>query len=371
MASREASRGCISCTWRPNAEEMGEQFRSPECGPRHEHVQWAFSVSRFLIVYSVLIFSLTNVSAQQFGTSDTRPQSQATSGSVSANATDSQPVKGNPSELGPAVRIAPGDEIDITVFGLPELSQHVRVGSSGDVSLPLVGNVHLADLTSDEAQALIEGKLTDGHFVNNPQVSVYVKEYTAEGISLMGEVNRPGGYSALSSHRLVDLIQTAGGLTDKAGNTVTVTHRDDPTHPITLTLSDDAAKTVENNIELLPGDTIVVSKAGIVYVVGEVNRPGGFVIEGHTISASQVLAMAAGPTRLASLNRAQIVRRTPGGLKEIPLPLQKVLHANIPDPTLQADDIIFVPVNNVKSAMGTGSLNITSLLLSMAIYRIP
>jgi polysaccharide biosynthesis/export protein len=321
------------------------------------------------LLFACLLFSLllTNASAQQRASSDTRPQSQSRGGSVPANVTDSQPRKGNPAEMGPTVRIGPGDELDITVFGLPELSQHVRVGGSGDISLPLVGTLHFAGLSSDEAQTMLEKLLTDGHFVNNPHVSIYVKEYTTEGISLIGEVNRPGVYPALGAHRLLDLIQTAGGLTDKAGRTVTVSHRDDPREPITLIFSDDAVKMSENNIELLPGDTIVVSRAGIVYVVGEVNRPGGFVIEGNKIMASQVFAMAAGPTRAASLNRARMIRRTPGGLKDIPLPLTKILQAKTPDVALQPNDIIYVPESRIKGVIGAG--NIVSLLASAAIYK--
>jgi polysaccharide export outer membrane protein len=271
--------------------------------------------------------------------------------------------------LGPKVRIGPGDDLDISVFGLSELSQHVRVGSSGDVSMPLIGNLHLAGLSSDEAQRLIERRLTDGHFVNNPNVSVYVKEYTTEGISVMGEVNRPGVYSALGAQRLLDLIQTAGGLTSKAGRTVTVTHRDNPEHPIRLTLSDDAVKTAENNIELLPGDSITVSKAGIIYVVGEVNRPGGFVIEDNKITASQVLAMAAGPTHTAALNGTKMIRHTPEGLKDIPLPLKKILEAKTADIELQSDDIIWVPGSKGKALASTTLSSIVSTGLSLAIYR--
>jgi polysaccharide export outer membrane protein len=283
--------------------------------------------------------------------------------------TASPPQKGNPAELGPTVRIGPGDELDISVFGLPELSDHSRVSDSGDVSLPLIGNVHLAGLSSSEAQALIERRLVDGHFVNSPHVSVYVREYTTEGISLMGEVNRPGVYSALGAHRLLDLIETAGGLTSKAGRTVTVAHRDDPNHPIALTLSNDAVKTAENNIELEPGDTIVVSKAGIIYVVGEVNRPGGFVMEDNKITASQVLAMAAGPTSMASLNRAKMIRHTPEGLKDIPLPFKKILQAKIPDIQLQPDDIIWVPSSRTKVIASTTTSTIISTAASLAIYH--
>jgi len=325
----------------------------------------------------LFILPLTNASAQQPASSQTDPYSQAptsppstsTSGSVSGSVVTSRLRKGNPTELGPTVRIGPGDELDISVFGLPELSQHDRMGTSGDVSLPLIGNLHLAGLSSEEAQALIERRLADGHFVNNPHVSVNVKEYTTEGISLMGEVNRPGVYSALGSYRLLDLIETAGGLTIKAGKTVTVAHRDDPEHPRTLTLSNDAAKAAENNIELFPGDTIVVSKAGIVYVVGEVIRPGGFVMEDNRITASQVLAMAAGPTQGAKLNGTLLIRRSPEGLKDIPVPLKSLLQSKIPDMELQPDDIVWVPASKAKAITSTLLTTIIGSSLSLAVYR--
>ena len=273
--------------------------------------------------------------------------------------------------MGPRVRIGPGDDLDINVFGLPELSQHARVGNSGDVSLPLVGNLHLAGLSNDEAQLLIEKRLADGHFVNNPQVSVYVKEYTAEGISLMGEVSRPGVYSPLGAHRLLDLIETAGGLTDKGGRTVTVVHRDDQEHPITINFSNDAAKTAENNIELLPGDTAVVSKAGIVYVVGEVNRPGGFVIQDNKITASQILAMASGPTHQAALDGTKVIRHTPEGLKDIPLPLKKVLKAKTPDVELLPDDIVWVPSSKTSGIASQTASTVLGMAASLAVYRLP
>src|SRR5437879_5755538 len=158
------------------------------------NVGWRLSWACLLVS-----LSLTSTSAQQPASSQTDPYSQtptspsstSAKGSGSASAV-SIPRKGNPTELGPTVRIGPGDDLDIGVFGLPELSEHARVSDSGDVSLPLIGNVHLAGLSSNEAQTLIERLLADGNFVNNPHASVYVKEYTTEGISLMGEVNRPG-----------------------------------------------------------------------------------------------------------------------------------------------------------------------------------
>ena len=152
-------------------------------------------------------------------------------------------------------------------------------------------------------------------------------------------------------------------------NPVTITHRDDPKHPTPLTLSGDPVKTAENNIELLPGDAIAVSKAGIIYVVGEVNRPGGFVMEENKITASQVLVMADGPTRTASLNGTKMIRHTPEGLKDIPLPLKKVLEGKIADIELQADDIIWVPGSKGKQLAGSTISSMISTGLSLAIYR--
>jgi polysaccharide export outer membrane protein len=333
------------------------------------------------LVSGCLLFSVlaASVFAQQpagnNSDSETAPPASTTStsnsASVSVAAGNSLLRKGDPAESGPTVRIGPGDDLDVTVFGLPELSQHARVGSSGDISLPLCGNLHVAGLSSEEAQALIERRLADGHFVNNPQVSVYVREYTAEGITLSGEVSRPGVYSALGAHRLLDLIQTAGGLTEKASRTATVVHRDDAGHPITVDLSHDSANMAEANIELRPGDTVTVAKAGIVYVVGEVNRPGGFVIQDNKITASQALAMASGPTHLAALDGTRVIRHTPEGLKDIALPLKKILDAKTPDLTLLADDIILVPSSRTKGFASSSAATMLNVLASLAIYRLP
>jgi polysaccharide biosynthesis/export protein len=269
--------------------------------------------------------------------------------------------------IAPAVRIGPGDEIDISVYGAPDLTQHGRVSTTGEISLPLIGGVVVAGLTSEEAQILIEQRLAEGNFIKNPHVSVYVKEYTTQGISIVGEVNKPGMYSALAAHRLLDLIQAAGGLTPRAGNRVIVDLHRDRTHPLSIPLSNDPVQVAKANIELGPGDTVVVPKAGIVYVVGEVNKPGGFLIEENSISALRVLAMASGPTHLASLNGTKMVRRTSQGLKEIPLPLKRILQAKAPDVTLQPEDIIYVPGSKAKGFASTGS--ILSTLTTLAIYH--
>src|SRR5437016_1801641 len=115
------------------------------------------------------------------------------------------------------LRLGAGDEVDISVYNVPELTQHTRITGTGEVYLPLIGYVRVAGMTVEEAQAAIEKQLASGNYLKNPHVSVYVKEFSSETISIAGEVNKPGAYPAIQAHRLLDVIQAAGGLSPKAG----------------------------------------------------------------------------------------------------------------------------------------------------------
>jgi polysaccharide export outer membrane protein len=266
--------------------------------------------------------------------------------------------------------IGAGDEIELTVYGIPDLSQKVQVDSNGEVSLALVGNVEVAGLTAQEAQTVIEAHYVNGGYLKNPHITVYIKEYTTQKVTVAGEVTKPGIYPLTSSHRLQDVIMAAGGLTDKAGRTVSIAHSQDPDHPAVLTLSDDPVKAAENNAEILPGDTVVVTRAGIIYVIGEVNRAGGYVMENSgTMTVTQAIAKAAGPTGLASLNGTRIIRRTPSGLKNIDLEVNKILEAKKPDVPLQPEDIVYVPGSKSKGFMQHSGNSIFAMLTSLAIYR--
>ena len=158
--------------------------------------------------------------------------------------------------------------------------------------MPLVGYVRVAGLSTSEAEAAIEAQLRQNNIVNDPQVSIYAKDFTSSGISVAGEVGKPGFYSVLGPHRLFDVLQLAGGITERASNTVTISHRGQEEATI-LTISKDPAEMAANNVELRPGDTVVVPRAGIVYVLGEVNRPGGYVLNASGgVTVVQVVAVA-------------------------------------------------------------------------------
>jgi polysaccharide export outer membrane protein len=265
--------------------------------------------------------------------------------------------------------IGPGDEGDMKVYGVPELSTHFRVESSGDTFLPLIGKFHMAGLSADAAQAQLDEKYESGGFLHNPHINIYLKEYTTQGISVLGEVARPGVYSAVNARRLYDVFLIAGGLTPRAGRTVTITHSKEPDKPVEITLASGLAAN-QANVEIQPGDTINVSKAGTVYVIGEVNRPGAFVMETtQTPSLLQILAAANGPTRMAVLSHTRVLRRTPKGLESRDVDLKKIMQAKASDVEVQADDIVFVPSSRAKALMPGGAGSMLGMLANLAIYR--
>lgn len=306
-------------------------------------------------VLGLLLAFFASSGVAQTATPPSSPsQVQTSNGSVHPSSANTD---GAPNESTPApnsdqryYKISPGDILEITVFGAPDLSQKVRVTSNGEAYLPLVNYVHVGGLDVQEAQASIESALTKGNFLTSPHVSIFVAEY-ASGAVVMGEVVKPGIYPVTASKgMLFDILTEAGGPTAAAGQVVTITHRGD-TKQQTVLLSQNPNKTMEADVPVYQGDTIMVSKAGTIYVVGEVLSPSAFIMErksGYT--ALRALAMAHGPTRLAKLSQAIIVRQTPEGVKQIPVPLDKIAQSKVPDTELLADDILMVPTNHAKSA---------------------
>jgi polysaccharide export outer membrane protein len=268
------------------------------------------------------------------------------------------------------VKLGIGDLIEISVFGVPDLSTKTRISGSGDVYLPLIDYVHVASLTTDEAQVLIQKRLEDGGFVRGPHVTIFVDESASQSITMMGEVGRPGSYPAIGERRLFDLISAAGGLTEKAGRNVTIEHHGNPSEKVELQLSSNLAEDTQNNVDILPGDTIIVSRAGIVYVVGDVQHPSGFLIEDNSLSVLKALALAGGGTRTSALSKTRILRQTPNGIQEIPVNLKKVLYAKAPDMALVKGDVLFIPGSKARAAAyrtADVALAMTSTLAVVAI----
>ena len=300
--------------------------------------------------------------------SDTDKAIQPVEKSADKPGTDKPSDEGAPS----AVQLGPGDLVEVGVYGVPELTTKARVSNDGDLYLPLIDYVHVGGLSLEEAQKVIEKRLDNGGFVKNPHVTIFVDDYASQGVTLLGDVGRPGIYPILGDRRLFDLFSSAGGLTDKASRTVSLTRRSNPDKPQIIHLARNLTDAPETNVEVRPGDTIEVQRAPIVYVVGDVGRPSGLLVDNGSLTVLQAVALAGGPNRTAKLNGTRIVRKTngPNGMTEMTVPLKDMLRAKAPDVPLQANDILFIPVSGSKVAASRAVETAVALTTAVSIYAI-
>ncbi len=269
-----------------------------------------------------------------------------------------------------ALRIGPGDLLELKIFGAPELGSTLRVSDDGEITVALIGSVKIAGLTPDQAQTEVARRFRDGGFLRDPHVSILIKEFASQGISVLGEVAHPGVYPLLGAPRLLDAIAAAGGTTQHAGRTVVITHRQQPSEPEKLLLSRDAEQISAQNPDLHPGDTVIVSRAGIVYVSGDVHTPGGFEMDqNERLTVLQAIALAQGLNATAAVGSVRVIRREEGTLKEIPVELKAMMAAKAPDMELKDQDVLFVPNSASKSAARRSLESIVQVATGLAIYR--
>jgi len=204
----------------------------------------------------------------------------------------------------------------------------------------MVGPVRLLGLTEKEAAGAVAKALVDGGMLLHPQVTVLTVSAAGQDVSVLGEVVRPGVYPYAVHHRLLDLLSAASGTGPNAGRLVSVFHRED-------------AKTAHMVVlELAPGDTVLVSRAGLVYVIGDVVRPGGFAVDpvqGLTVVQALTLAWGATPNAVAS--KAMLIRDQPGGRTLTTLNLRRMIRGEDPDLPVRDRDILFVPDSAAKDLL--------------------
>jgi polysaccharide biosynthesis/export protein len=324
-----------------------------------------------VLVAVFVVVSGFNLAAAQAGVSSTSSSSKPAETGVSpATNVPAQAASRDNSAQGGDLTIGIGDLLKVGVLGAPEYDQEVRVAANGTIAIGLVGEVHVVGETTEQAQQTIRKRLMDGGYFADPQVSVFEKEFATQGVSVLGEVQKPGVYPVTGPRRLFDLLSLAGGTTPKAGPVVTISSRDN-TKPIrTVSLSSDPQKNIDANVDIVPGDTVVVSKAGIVYVVGDVRRPMGVIMEnGGHITVLQALASAEGANPTANLRNAKIVRRGQDGPTEVPVDIKKIMQAKAADVKLQAEDVVFIPSSAAKNVGARTLQSIVNIASGIATYR--
>jgi polysaccharide export outer membrane protein len=241
--------------------------------------------------------------------------------------------------------IAPGDLLDVSEARTPEFHSAVRVSAAGTISLPMIGEVQVGGMDERAAAHAIEQTLAARGMLLHPLVSVLVTVYAGQDVSVLGEVARPGVYPYTYHHRLLDLISAASGLSPNAGRLVNVFHSGDSKTPHPVVLDPSGTDTAsDHNPELSPGDTVQVSRAGLVYVVGDVIRPGGFPVDPvQGLTVVQALSLAWGPSLNAAVKSAVLIREQKGGRTLTTLNLRRMLRGQDPDQRVQDRDILYVP----------------------------
>jgi len=246
--------------------------------------------------------------------------------------------------------ISPGDALDISEYRTPEFHSQVRVSSAGTVTLPMVHEVQIGGLDEQGAVHAIEAALIARGMLLHPQVSVLVTAWAGQDVSVLGEVARPGVYPYTLHHRLLDLISASSGMAPSAGRLVNIYHRGDPNTPHPVVLDPNGADGgADHNPELVPGDTVLVSRAGLIYVVGDVLRPGGFPVDpAQGLTVVQALSLAWGTSTNAAADKAILIREQKGGRTLTTLNLKRLMHGQDPDQLVHDRDILYVPHSTAK-----------------------
>jgi polysaccharide biosynthesis/export protein len=267
--------------------------------------------------------------------------------------------------------IGPGDLIQVDVLDTPEMEQQVRVTDEGNAPLAYVGNVKVGGMTPGAAAEAIQLLLVSKKVMKHPQVTVRVQEYSTQDVSVLGQVHTPGAYPLTTPQPVLRVLSLAGGVTDLADRQVTIKRHGSPKQ-LTYTLSNDPQKMLTDMVMVYPGDIVMVPNAPVIYIMGDVGRPGGYAMSSNAshLTLLQAIARAGSANKTSVPSKVRLIRDTGDGTKETRVHLDAMEKGKIPDIDLQANDIIFVPFSWMKNVAMSGS-TIAASTAGAAIYAIP
>ena len=240
-----------------------------------------------------------------------------------------------PSAL-PEYRLGAGDVIRIAVYQNPDLTLETRLTEAGIVSYPLLGAIRLGTLSVTAAEKLIADGLRNGNFVRQPQVTIVVTQVRGNQASVLGQVNRPGRYPLeVADMRLSDLVAIAGGVSPIGADAVVLTGiRDGKPYRWEVDLPAlFAADGRPKDVLVQNGDTLWVDRQPIVYIYGEVQRPGPMRLE-RGMTVMQALATGGGLTLRGTEKGLRVHRKSTDGKLQIVQPAM--------DDKVQEGDVVYV-----------------------------
>jgi len=274
----------------------------------------------------------------------------------------------DPAILHPANRsiyLNPGDLISVRIFGSADYQPTVRVALDSTLQLPLIGVISVKGLTVDQAENLIAQRLKTAGMYNDPQVTVQIVESTNGVITLSGEAH--GVVPASSERRLLEVLAAAGGLPPSASHTIVI-DRPGVDKPIVVDLGNDPTRSKQINLPLYPGDTVITSRVGVVYMLGEFKSPGVIPIQQNSpLTLLQATAVAGGTLYEGRFQDLRIIRTINDQRSLVRVDVKRVMLGKDPDPLLQADDIVYLPTSAIKSAIVSGGIGLLVNVVNLAL----
>jgi polysaccharide export outer membrane protein len=277
----------------------------------------------------------------------TTPQSNAPARSP-RYAVPNGPASGAGLGFGP---IRAGDIVEVQIFDAPEYSVKMPVSSAGQIAIPYAGLFHIEGMTSIEAANAIAKLFVQNQILRDPHVIVTTEQF-GYSVTVMGEVRSPGIYTLAGHKRLIDLLTEAGGTTNAAGHLIEIFAPGSMKNPTTVLWDPTLRENNNAELEIKTGETILVSRCGVVYVGGNVSRPGAFPLcESNHTTLSEVIALAQGAKPNSYSNKTLLLRTSGNGTRVVQtVKLEDVLRGKKVDITMQPDDIIFIPPSILKAA---------------------
>lgn len=269
------------------------------------------------------------------------------------------------------IKLCPGMLLRLSVYDAPEMASTLRVSEDGSLMVPLAGRIPVAGLLLIEAQAKIRAALIAGEFFVDPQVNLDIAQLTSRFISVLGEVQSPGKFEAYGPLSLQAVLALAGGETIDAGAEIEI-QRASPGHPVERI--DNEKKNIQEgfgSVVVNPGDVITVERAGIIYVLGAVHRPGGYLMVNRgQMDVLEALAVAGGTMLEAATDSIRIIHRSSTLLTEQNVKLNSLTEVKTGAPVLHDNDILYVPSSKTKSVFVNGAVIIGAAASSL-VYRAP
>ena len=264
-------------------------------------------------------------------------------------------------------QLAPGDLISVRLFSQPDYFATVRVGVDGAVQLPYIGSVPLQGLTVRAAQMLIAERLRAGEYYRDPDVIIQVLDTVNGSAFVTGEMHFM--VPVATERSLKDVLLTAGGLPANASHTVKIV-RPGLADPIVVDLGTDLASSATANIPVHPHDIIQITRASVVYVLGAFKTQGAVPLDQSSpLTLLQLAALSGGINFEGQYNDLRLIRTVGTERKVVEVDIRKVRDGKAPDPVLQANDIVFLPTNQMKAVLKSlgvgGVVGIATLLIQL------